>query len=521
MILKKFSFISLMVCLSLYAVGQSASHILLIPLDDRPPCLQFPTKMGLIGDVEMVTPPRELLGRFTDFGKSDEIISWIRSQNLQKFDAVIVSLDMLAYGGLVASRVHETPLKVALERVEIIKEIRQKYPKLKIYGSSVIMRLAPTGDGKNEAYREKLSKWAEVSPYAENKQLTQQLASEIPAQALENYQLARERNLAINRLVVTLAQQQVFDYLILSQDDAKPKGVHIKERESLVESVASNQLESKVAIQPGADEVSMLLLARAVSDKYKYCPRIKAVYSSDQMANKIMPFEDRPLRKTVSFHIKAVGAKEVDNEQEADIFYYVFASRFEKGRASSFADEIVNFTKKHPKKGLIIADVDPKGDVQGGDSTFTEMLQNQAIFSKIYGYACWNTAGNTVGTALPHGILYGASKVMKTNKKQAERMAKAQQWFTLNRLIDDYAYHTLVRPMANQMSRSNQWNSFRLTQEQSQTIEAFCSKNLSPIINKIASRYFGKASPIKITNLNFDLPWSRTFEAEINFDIKP
>jgi hypothetical protein len=28
------------------------------------------------------------------------------------------------------------------------------------------MRLAPTGDGKNDAYRDKLSRWAEISPYA-------------------------------------------------------------------------------------------------------------------------------------------------------------------------------------------------------------------------------------------------------------------------------------------------------------------------------------------------------------------
>ena len=175
-----------------------SSKILLISLDDRPPCLQFPVKMGLIGDVELVCPPRALLGKFTDFGKSDEIIQWILAQNLQSFDAAIVSMDMLAYGGLVASRVHETPFEMAMKRVEIIKTIREKAPKIKIYGSSIIMRLAPTGDGKNEAYREKLAKWAEVSPDGNQKPLVERLESEIPKEALENYKTARTRNLKIN-----------------------------------------------------------------------------------------------------------------------------------------------------------------------------------------------------------------------------------------------------------------------------------------------------------------------------------
>ena len=361
-------------CFETLAHSPFTSRVLLIPLDDRPPCLQFPTKMGLIGDVELVTPPRHLLGRFTQFGKCDSIILWLKKQDLTRFDAAIISMDMLAYGGLVASRVHETPLEKAAIRLEIIKEIRQKAPSIKIYGSSVIMRLAPTGDGKNEAYREKLARWADYSPYPENKEIVEKLEHEIPAEALANYKQARERNLKINKIAVELTQNKVFDYLILSQDDAKPKGVHVRDRETLMEIVKTLNLSDKIAIQPGADEVSMLLLARAMSDKYQYHPKIKVLFSSDSMANQTMPYEDRPLSKTVSFHLKAVGAEEVSDAQQADILFYVFTSRFEKGQAESFANEI----HKNANKPIIIADIDPKGDVQGGDTVFTEGVFQQA-----------------------------------------------------------------------------------------------------------------------------------------------
>ncbi len=508
------------------------SRVLLIALDDRPPCLQFPTKMGLIGDVELVSPPRQLLGRFTEFGQSDSIVLWLKKQNLSQFDAAIISMDMLAYGGLVASRVHETRLAVALKRLEIIEEMRKKAPKIKIYGSSVIMRLAPTGDGKNEAYREKLSRWADYSPYPENKEIVDQLEKEIPTDVLGNYKKARERNLKINLLAIELAEKKVFDYLILSQDDAKPKGIHVKDRETLIETVKSQKLSERVAIQPGADEVSMLLLARAMTDKYNYHPKIKAVYSTEKVANQVMPYEDRPLSKTVSFHLNAVGAVEVSDVQQADIIFYVFASRFDEGRSKSFADEIIDFTQKNLQKGIIIADIDPIGNVQGGDTTFTETLKRAHIFPKTYGYACWNTAGNTIGTALPHGILYGVSKVVNKNKKrtqQTARMENAQTWFMLNRLLDDYTYHSIIRPQVLKKVKDNKWLSARLTDAQTQVIESDCLKALQPMASKLAKYYYPTAQKtpsqkgikkIALSNITFDLPWNRPFEAEIDFKIK-
>lgn len=499
--------------------AQTSSRVLLIPLDDRPPCLQFPVQMGKISDVEVVTPPRELLGRFTEVGKSDELIRWLQAQSLSRFDAAIISVDMLAYGGLVGSRTHGVTEKEALKRIQVIRELRKKAPALKVYGSSVIMRLAPTADGKNEAYREKLAKWAEVSPDTSQRELTRQLEMAIPPSALAEYKLARTRNLRVNQYAVGLVKEKVFDYLIMSQDDAKPKGVHIRDREALTAAVKQEKLTVQVAIQPGADEVSMLLLARAVSDRYNYHPRIKAIYSSEMAANTVMPYEDRPLRQTVSFHLKAVGAQEVADAQQADILYYVFASRFDPGNARQFADQIIN----SPAKGLIIADIDPKGDVQGGDITFTEALKKASVFANAYGYACWNTAGNTIGTALPHGMLAGVSRVVaKTNPAAVARMNQAQTWFMMNRLLDDYTYHSIIRPNANKRCRTNQWNPNRLTAEQTTSIEADCLKELLPIATEVAAGFYPKNrnQPLSVTNLRFDLPWDRTFEAEINFDLR-
>lgn len=523
----------LFVCLFASAINFSAQNqtklttkILLIPLDDRPPCLQFPVKMGLIADAEIVAPPKELLGKFTEAGKSDEIIEWMKRQDLKSFDAAIVSIDMLAYGGLVAMRVHATDDQTALKRLEFLREMRKRAPQMKIYGSSVIMRLAPTGTGVNENYRENLAKWAEISVDANLKTETAQLEKKIPAEALANYKAARVRDLKINQTAIDLVREKTIDYLILSQDDAKPKGVHVADRENLIARAKKLNLTERIAVQPGADEVSMLLLARVLSDKYDFHPKIKAVYSSSEAAATVMPFEDRPLKETVSFHIKAVGGREVADEKKADLLFYVYASRFEKENAQKFAAEIEN--KINANKQIIVADVDPKGDVQGGDVTFAKLLAEKGLLPRLNSYAAWNTAGNTIGTTLPQGAIFALAKAKLLKSNDAKiRILTAQNWFTFHRVLDDYYFHNIVRAKAKSFIAENKWSALRLSDDATEKVENYSLNLLNQNFRELSGDYFNKnlafsndlicAAP---TNLTFDLPWNRTFEAEINFDLQ-
>jgi hypothetical protein len=411
------------------------------------------------------------------------------------------------------------------------------------------MRLAPTGNVVNESYRTNLAKWAEISVDESKSAETAELEKKIPAEALEKYKKARHRDLKINLYSVELVRDKVIDYLILSQDDAKPNGVHIADREKLIDYVKAQNLGEKVAIQPGADEVSMLLLARTMTDKYKYRPKIKAIYSDEKIADQFMPYEDRPLSKTVSFHIKAVGATEVADEKQADILFYVFVSRFESGKADKFAKEIderfhnvppdCKETLKAlcmPRKPFIVADVDIKGEIQGADIRFTEQLKDKLLFSIISGYASWNTAGNTIGTALPHGILFNVSnKANPAARKGAiisrkngtfyasTRVDEAQTWFLLNRLLDDYVYHSIVRPEAIKFGLSKGWNVFRFDQAQTKSVEEFSSPKVKETVWKNLNSINSAGSSMlvcdKLKTFNFTLPWGRTFEAEIDFQL--
>lgn len=524
--------------------AKNSMKILLVPLDDRPPCLQMPVRLGAVADAEIVTPPRELLGNFTTPGDSEKIIAWLKSQDLKRFDAAVVSLDMLAYGGLVAMREYGNVSRdTAQKRIDFVAEMKRKAPALPIYGSSVIMRLAPTGNLVNEAYRARLARWAEIVSETKDAKLQEEarkLEKEIPAEALENYKKARARDLAGNFQAVEMLRKGVFEYLILSQDDAHPTGVHVAERESLIKKVNDLKLAEKIPVQPGADEVSMLLMARFVAKKAGYAPRIKAVYSSEEARTKVMPFEDRRLHETVSYHIKAVGGRETMDEKDADLLFYVFGSRLEAGRAKTFAEEIERKIKAGKK--VLVVDVDPLAKTEGADPDFSNELKTRNVFRQLSAYAAWNTAGNMIGTALPQALMFegalkniygklpqgnlGAKTAEKTQLIEATRRVRmAQDWFLLHRWLDDYVYNSLVRPEIRKYAQGKNWHPFRFPAEAKKEIEAFGLAQTRKHYEEAKQLYeikdliYDGLQCAPNDDLRFELPWNRAFEAEIRFTL--
>ena len=235
-----------------------------------------------------------------------------------------------------------------------------------------------------------------------------------------------------------------------------------------------------------------------------------------------MPFEDRPLRQTVSYDIEAVGGKEVYDNKQADLFFYVYPSRFEAGEAKSFADEIEN--KVNAGDHILVADIDPRGDVQGGDSSFTMELLHRNLFPKLFSYASWNTAGNTIGTTLPQGVIFALaeSKLFSSKHNIKNKIQIAEDWFTFHRVLDDYYYHTVVRAQVKIFITNNHWNPNHLGYDATKKVEDYCTILLQNHFKELNINYSSvkgsNEDGFNPTKLTFILPRHRTFEAEINFE---
>jgi len=89
-----------------HTVNRTANSIVYVPLDDRPVTRQLPERMlGRIAGVRVVEPPRAMLGSYLTFGRPGEILAWLNRDAPRTASEYVLSSDMLAYGGLVASRV--------------------------------------------------------------------------------------------------------------------------------------------------------------------------------------------------------------------------------------------------------------------------------------------------------------------------------------------------------------------------------------------------------------------------------
>jgi hypothetical protein len=113
-----------------------------------------------------------------------------------------------------------------------------------------------------------------------------------------------------------------------------------------------------------------------------------------------------------------------------------------------------------------------------------------------------------------------------TNPEQSLKVLLAQKWFTTHRLVDDYAFHTLVRPKANEYFRQNNRSGFERPEEMARQVEKYSRELLQPIFTTLSAIYSEKKSEILPANMNcipknmtFSLPWNRTFEAEIGFEM--
>src|SRR5262249_28655931 len=150
-----------------------------------------------------------------------------------KNDALVISVDMLAYGGLVASRRHDVTFDEAKKRLEFFCWFKQKNPRVPVYAFGVIMRCAPTASAETRGVHDKLARWAELkervpkTPKTDDQNLAAELDRlnrELDPKVIENYLAARKRNLGINLAMLDLVKARVVNEMILLQDDARQFG---------------------------------------------------------------------------------------------------------------------------------------------------------------------------------------------------------------------------------------------------------------------------------------------------------
>ncbi|MBK9315754.1 MAG: DUF4127 family protein [Acidobacteria bacterium] len=515
-----------------------AGNLVLLPIDDRPAVGQFAQMIGQVADHMVTMPPKELLGRFTRPGDSARIESWLRAQEYSKVDALIVSVDMLAFGGLVASRVNQTSIEDAEKRLDFFSWFKAKYPRVPVYAFSVIMRVAPTATARTRGIHDRLARWAELKDRASKTGDAAMMAEllaltdDLGPKVTDDYLAARRRNLKLNLAMLDLVKAGAVDELIFLQDDAREFGLHRQDQAVIKSKLKEMSLESRVPIYNGADEGAATLISRAVLDKFGQKLKIAVIYSSENSRRIVAPYEDHPLEFTVESQIRAAGGVPVSEFDQSDYRLFVNAPGTSVEEFAIFLQKMTKELKE--TRQIALADLlFPPPHHSGADARIIDALKREKLFSRFAGYAAWNTAGNTLGTTIPHANMRVLFRTKLNDRPdRAARAEAAHLEFLLNRFAGDYLFHDIVRPEVNEKLRREVGDgtvTYELPQAVFDRVNREVEEKLRAQIESFFNDYFrgltrtlaiyrGQERTITVNGLkrlNIYLPWSRTFEVVI------
>lgn len=540
-----------------------AHRVLYVPLDDRPCNAKFPLLLARMVDFELIMPPLELLGESRQGGQPKRIADWLL-QRRGPIDCAIVSLDMLAYGGLVPSRTMSVPLTTALERLDVLARLRELYPDMAIYAFNTIMRLSISAVGPETAqYWEAMRRYQElawrVSHRGEDEFAAQvaELEASIPPEIMSDYRAARARNHQVNLRAVEETATHTIDFLALLQEDAAPWGPHLDEQARLRERIATHGIEDRVMIYPGADEAGMTLLARFIHRHMLKTPSVRVLYSSPEGADRIATFEDRPIRETVEAQVAVVGAQLAGDDEEPDLVLAV--STPAEGKRADYARGIARDRRQREIRALLsqAAQIDPQrlalADVafpNGADEALMRELRHSDLpLHRLLSFAAWNTAGNSLGSALAHGTLRLIALQDKGAFDLAQLLAdispmrylellnslidseRAHVEFLFGRFVDDWLYQSRVRPEVTDKVVSLMRASVFDLGSSYQQIERLVAQELAAAAGDLWTDHFLAQETVQIgigqsrSSLVLDaleetrvrLPWRRMFEVDLDF----
>ena len=439
-------------------------NIAFIPIDNRPVCYTLPEQISKIDNsIKFFIPERNLLGGLEK--TSSGILKWL--ETIPQVDAVILSLDTIAYGGLIPSR----------RSLDTFEEIKNKVEKLKttlngkkIYAFSSIMRIS--NNNFNIEEKEYWNKWGKKIfnySYCMDKFGTM-CKKEVPNEILDDYLNTRKRNFEINKLY--LSWENFFETLVFSKDDCAEYGFNVREAKTL-ETLGG-------FVKTGADEIPLTLFARSITGRIKIAPIFLEPEHKDLISN----YEDISIENSVKGQLELAGC-DVCKPDEADILLYINNFKNRQGEIVMKVDtEPFDSSWEKPQKPYMIADV---RYANGSDNAFVEKLFEKGFDENFYGYAAWNTSANTLGSLIcAVKIKYFAQKSNSYNDTEFKKLQ-------ITRFLDDWAYQANVR-------------------QQLENPDINEIKNLMKPFEKKLLEIFKTEY-----NINYKFPWNRLFEVEIEF----
>ena len=496
-----------------------------LPVDGRPVVREQVQALVEVAGWQLRLPDLPALGHFRRPADRGALRRWLLDE-APAAAGIVVSLDMLVYGGLVPSRfIGDTEAELAAW-LDTLVELKRRHPATPVYAFAATMRIS-----NNDIADEEKPYWAEhgrqlwrwsyetdrhaCTGLAEAERMAREAVAAVPHAVRADYLATRARNHALTLRALALVAQGVIDRLVLPQDDTAEYGFNIAERRDLQQRVASSGLSDRVLIYPGADEVLHTLCAQLVARLEGRPPLRVALSASDPegLAQMQARYEDRPVLQSVAAQVAAIGGQLVSDRREADLLLALHTQGPVQGDwamqdplpatgalpsppAAAWVDDLAAW---QAAGGLLaVADL---AYANGGDPLLVQALGQRLALGKLAAYAGWNTASNTLGGALAQALL-----------AQGQLAEPAHRRNLALRLAEDLLYQAIWR----QVLRTGHDAVVRNGGHTPESLRALVEALFKPPANAWL-RQFGLGWQVDRVHL----PWDRSFEIGLHLAPDP
>lgn len=541
--------------------------ILLLPLDERPCNASFPGRLFPADKVQILLPRK--LGHKkepADFS----VLSDFLFEKAKDADALLLSLDMLLYGGLIPSRLHHLKAETLFSRLHLIRELKEKYPALPIYAFATVMRCpAYSSDDEEPDYYERFgsaihargalmhralaglttSSEAEgpvpspagLLPAASGEgEISAPFSSAEPASAssldnedsqgpesclggdfeacLEDYLARRALNKQLSLQALELVKEGILESIVFPQDDSMRFGFPAMDQEEIRRRILTLGLTKRAMMYPGSDEIALTLLCRLLLNHHGLLPKVYVKYLTDGARSLIPLYEGLPLSATTSYQLHAAGCITADTCAEADIVLLETAASGPMEEAwsqpsrspSYFAErnfpEMLSFIQRMRGAGKVVTVAD-NAYANGGDLDLIRILDADHLLMDLQGYAGWNTNANTMGCAIAMGV---CAFLYGEQGLFHDPAAEAQRRnFLISRYLEDACYQADVRQCVTKKISPLGFDYFFTGEEEGEVRDLI----LAELQIRIKTELSSLADRIQIRRLT--LPWKRMFEIDL------
>lgn len=490
--------------------------IVLLPLDERPCNAAFAQKLFSSEQVQVVVP--KCLGEKKKPADVNALAAFLWEQCADA-DGLIVSMDMLLYGGLLPSRIHRLTKDTVQRRMDLIRQLKKEYPKLLIYGFQCIMRCPSYSSSDEEPdyyalYGAQIHHSGDVKHRCMlglcGESALEKAFAGIPEDALQDYLQRRAFNLCFNKQALELVRDGDIDFLVIPQDDSARYGYTALDQQEVRNCMIDMHLQTRVLMYPGADEVALTLMSRMLLTFQQRQPKVYLKYAATAAIYVIPAYEDRTLGETVKCHLLAAGCRIADTAAESDFILAISCpagdmkeSVMQPVRNAEYCVErnLTEFVLALQDwilagKSVVVCD---NAYANGGDLELIDLMDQLKLLGLLSGYAGWNTSANTLGTAIAQGVyclLFGQDQQQKD--------------FLMLRYLEDVGYCSVVRRyIAEHRIEEMGMDYFDVREVQGEV-----SREVHSLLEKfIEQKIPSLASHIQL--LQVRMPWRRMFETDL------